>query len=99
MSAVPDPWREYRRRSRIAMFGLLGLPLAVVLGVAVGPIFGTSGLVVFIALALAWIVWWPWVAFRLVRWPCQRCGIPYLSYQDPWVRACSKCGPRLYADL
>jgi hypothetical protein len=95
---MPAAWEEYRRRSRVAMFGLLGLPLAVLVGMYSFPLIGPNALGLFIALTVVWLVWWPWAAFRLVRWPCPGCGIPFLSYQEPWVRQCSKCGLKLYGD-
>jgi len=87
-------WDEYRRRRRVAMFGLLGLPATVGLAL-IGrlPFWG------FVGLTLVWTFWWGWAAFRAVRCPCPRCGKPYLASQDPLKRRCGGCGLQLYADL
>jgi len=100
MRVVPLSWREYQRRNRAAMLGLaLGLPgitgvciVALLVGVRSAAVFYPVALVV-------WLVWWAFAAFRLVRWPCPRCGAPWMSSQPvefTKTRKCGKCGLGLY---
>jgi ribosomal protein S27AE len=99
LTPVPPSWAAYRRRSRIAMFGLLGFPAIVVFATALRLTFGVNSQIWFVALALCWCGWWGWAAFRAVRSPCPRCGVPFLANQDPWEHRCGKCGLALYANL
>jgi len=81
------------------MFGMLGFPAIVVAAIVLRLIFGVDSQEAFIALALCWCAWWGWAAFRAVRCPCPRCGVPFLANQEPWQRRCGNCGLGLYANL
>jgi hypothetical protein len=87
-------WQEYRRRrnamvASFASFLVVGL-LAVVWPEA--PVIGRLGW----PLAAVFLVWF-WVAnFRIVVWPCPRCGAPYFT-KGVWfgllfARHCLHCG-------
>jgi len=91
-------WDEYRRRHRIAAFGLLGLPAVVGVAILAKLYVGVDSELLFATLASIWCCIWGWAAFRVARWPCPRCGAAYLANQDPWQRRCAKCGLQLYAD-
>ncbi len=99
MTEVPMIWNEYRRRSRIAMWGLLGFPLATALAIGIKLLFRTDSMIPFHAMAILWCAWWGRAAFRAARCPCPRCGVPFLSNLDPWGRRCVNCGLVLYANL
>jgi ribosomal protein S27AE len=69
------------------------------LGDLAGNIFGTNRtLMMYVAVALS-LLWFAVAAFRLLRWPCPRCGRPFLASQDPWERRCGNCALGLYEDL
>ena len=97
---VPDQWKEYRRRSRIASFGLvLGLPAVTAIAIAIKLWFPINAEDVFIGLAITWAIIWVWSAFCVVRWPCPRCGVAWLSHQGAEIgakRCCAHCGLCLY---
>lgn len=99
MAKVPEAWKEYRRRSLIAMVGLLGLPLATALAIGIKLLLRTDSMIPFYVLVLSWCGWWGWAAFRAARCPCPRCGARFLSNQEPWARRCGICGIALYANL
>jgi len=99
LTAVPSSWANYRRRNRIAMFGLLGFPIIVAIAIGLRLLFSVDSMAPFVTLALSWCAWWGWVAFRAVRSPCPRCGVAFLANQDPWQRRCGNCGLGLYANL
>ncbi len=97
---VPTAWREYRRRSMVASLGLvLGLPavFAVSIALKLWPVHDPEG--VFILLVILWAIFWGGSAIRLVRWPCPRCGKPWLANQEAALgatRCCAHCGLALY---
>jgi len=98
--SVPEAWREYRFRNIISTAGLLlGFPLVVVVSIAFklwSPNYAAS---FFVALMVIWTAFWGWSAFRVVRWPCPRCGKAWLANQELEIgaeRRCSSCGLSLY---
>lgn len=100
--AVPCSWQGYRRRNRVAVLALVaGLPLAFAVAIGAKLVFGGGGEVVLLSAVLLWCVLWGWAAIRVARWPCPRCGSPWLSNQDARIgtpRACATCGLGLYAE-
>ena len=96
-------WREYRRWHRAAVLGfVLGMPGAVLLAIGIRKLTGQETSIVAVATLIPWLVIWAWLAFRLVRFPCPRCGVPFLANQEPEIktsRVCSKCGLKLYEEL
>ena len=97
---VPPEWREYRFRNTVATAGLvLGAPLVVVVGNAIKLWMPHYAENVFVGLMAICAVLWGWSAFRVVRWPCPRCGKAWLAHQEPTIgaqRVCSNCGLALY---
>jgi len=95
----PEQWKEYRRWHLLASWGLLGLPLVVVVAIALKILAGLASPAVFASLAVVWVAAWGAAALRSVRVPCPRCGASFLAGQDPAFqlkRCCSKCGLGLY---
>jgi ribosomal protein S27AE len=80
------------------MLGLLGLPTVTAIAIVV-RLVGVGSAAAFDVPAILWCMWWGWVAFRAVRVPCPRCGVAFLSNQEPWERRCGRCGLILYADV
>lgn len=95
--------REYRRRHWAATLGLvLGLPGAVFVAIGLREITGQDSDLLVVGTVLPWLALWAWLAFRVVRFPCPRCGVPSLANQEPEMkrnRVCSKCGLKLYQEL
>jgi len=96
MVSYASQWKEYRTRNFQASVGLLGLPLVVAFAAFLGWLTHSSAISLLVSFATGWAVFWGWLAFRAVRFPCPRCGIPFLANQDPWARCCEKCGLKLY---
>ena len=98
----PAAWQGYRRRNRVAVLALVGgLPLAFAAAIAVKLVFGGGGEALLVSAVLLWCALWGWAAIRVARWPCPRCGAPWLSNQEARIgapRACAKCGLGLYAE-
>ena len=97
---VPEQWKEYRRRNIIASLGLvLGFPAVVAIAITIKlyqPNYAEYSLQ---TLTIIWCVLWAWSAFRVVRWPCPKCGVAWLSNQEAEIgakRCCSNCGLCLY---
>jgi hypothetical protein len=101
-TAVPgarERWAEFGRR-RTIYFATLAAPiLAGALALLFDRLVGLGGLRAWIvplvlAFGLAWAAlavsaWW-----RVTRWPCPRCGKPYLfdrSVLSARARACAHC--------
>ncbi len=86
-ASVPDSWLEYRRRNRVALWtvlvGLFGLFAFALLVIYLNV--PNSGWLVVAALA-SWLYLCGRSAFRVVRWPCPCCGVPWLSSQGPSSR-------------
>lgn len=97
---IPETWRGYRRRNRIAMLLLVvGFPLGVMLALVAKAWLGLANDWVFIGAVLVWCAAWGYAAIRVARWPCPRCGKPWLSHQEVRIgvrRACGNCGLGLY---
>jgi hypothetical protein len=78
---------------------LLGFPIVVGIAI-VSKLWSSANAENFlIALTIIWAVLWGWSAFRVVRWPCPRCGAPWLANQEMGIgakRCCSNCGLALY---
>jgi len=100
LKPIPSAWREYRFRNTVATVGLvLGAPVAVVFGILIKLWIPQYAEAVFVGLMVVWAVLWGWSAFRVVRWPCPRCGKAWLAHQEPAIgaqRVCSNCGLSLY---
>ena len=97
---TPLAWQGYRRRNWLAA-GLLvgGLPAAFAVAIAASIAFEPASEFVLFAAVLSWCLAWGWAAFRVARWPCPRCDIPWLSSQEPRLgvpRRCGRCGLALY---
>jgi ribosomal protein S27AE len=96
----PKQWIEYRRRHLVASIGLVaGLPTVVAVAVTARSLGVENPTFVFVILAVIWVGLWGWSAFRVIRFPCPRCGLPFLANQEPQyqaTRSCSKCGLGLY---
>lgn len=98
--SIPESWRGYRQRNRVAVWLLVGgLALAVVVAIAVKVLLGASGEFIFLGTVVLWGAAWGYAALRVVRWPCPRCGQPWLSNQQARLgapRVCANCGLGLY---
>lgn len=97
--AIPPSWYAYRRLHRIASFGMLGLPAVVVVAALCVLVYPALAEPLFLVLAPVWALWWGQTAFRLVRWPCPRCGQAWLAQQESGLcthRRCARCGLALY---
>lgn len=97
---IPDPWYSYRRRNRIAAAVFVAVvPLVALLAVVASFLpEALSGLFSFGVLVL-WCAALGYAAIRVVRWPCPRCGKPWLTHQDfrfGAPRKCSNCGLGLH---
>jgi len=98
---IPQAWQSYRRRNWLAVVVLIGgLPGTFALVIAAMLLFHLpqSDLALFLVVGL-WCIALGWAAFRVVRWPCPRCGAAWLSNQELRLgarRACANCGLGLY---
>lgn len=87
----------------MALLGLVvGMPAVVGLCM-LGKIFlgGVWWPYVLLVAMVAWATVWAWAAFRVVRWPCPRCGRPWLANQEPRLgveRRCPHCDLGLYEE-
>jgi len=97
---VPAAWRQYRRRNLIATLGLVaGMPCTVALAILLKLWSPEQAQFAFPIIVVVWALLWAWSAFRVVRWPCPRCGRAWLSYQEANLgaeRRCKQCGLGLY---
>ena len=78
------------------------MPSTVLLAMGIRELTGQESSVVMVTTLVPLLAVWAWVAFRLVRFPCPRCGVPFLANQEPEIKAsrvCSKCGLKLYEEL
>ena len=95
----PEQWHEYRRWHLLACYGMLGLPAATAIAIALKVWFGLVSPTIFIALVVVWVILCGITALHSVRVPCPRCGAPFLAGQEPqfqWRRNCPHCGLGLY---
>ena len=96
-----DQWSKYRRMHWMASIGLVaGLPTILVINITLKAFGMPHSTALFSALAAIWAVLWGWSAFRVVRFPCPRCGMAFLSNQElqfETKRCCAGCGLELYA--
>jgi predicted RNA-binding Zn-ribbon protein involved in translation (DUF1610 family) len=95
-------WKVYRSRNRLAI-GLLvlGFPCAIAIASGVTLLAGSFNAPAFVVWIALWCTTWGIAAFRVSRWPCPRCGRPWLAGQEPRIggrRACASCGLGLYED-
>ncbi len=99
---VPEKWEKYRRKNLVASLGLVfGLPLVAVLVATIKVWLPNYAEYSFQTLSIIWCALWGWSAFCVVRWPCPRCGVPWLSHQVAEFGAkqcCSQCGLCLYEE-
>jgi hypothetical protein len=100
MGIYGEKWRAYRRQNRLVTALLvMGLPAIVLLCVLVRWQFGFEMNLAFPLLAASWAVCWGYCAFKLIRFPCPRCGNAFLRSQKPEMqlqRRCPHCGLKLY---
>jgi predicted RNA-binding Zn-ribbon protein involved in translation (DUF1610 family) len=97
---IPQSWLSYRCRNRVAVALLVvGFPLVVALAIGVKVLLSDASEFFFVGAVVVWCAAWGCAAFRVARWPCPRCGQPWLSNQEPQLgarRACKNCGLGLY---
>ena len=93
MSQYASQWRDYRRRHWAAMLGFLLMPPGLMAVSLISQKLGFSFFIPFIIIiaSLLWAVIWLWLAFRITRFPCPRCGTAFNS-----GHACRRCGLNLY---
>jgi hypothetical protein len=84
-------WHQYRTRHRIAV-GLLVLGLPATFAIAiVFKLLSLLSEIALVGMVLLWACLFGYAAFRVVRWPCPRCGERFGG-----DRACANCGLGLY---
>jgi len=97
---IPKSWHSYRKRNWAATATLvIGLPLTFLISIAIKGLLGIQSELLLLGSLLLWAVVWAWLAIRIARWPCPKCGVAWLSNQEVRLgapRACSKCGLGLY---
>ena len=102
MGIYKDKWSKYRHQNKLVGLNLIvGLPVIVGLCLIARWLFKLDLSIIFPLLAAAWAICWGITAFKLVRFPCPRCGQAFLSNQQPKLqstRYCSNCGLKLYED-
>jgi len=87
-----NQWQEYMRRHWAATFGLvLGLPAATAIAILLKVQFGFASEMTLALVMSVWAAIWGWLAFRVARFPCPRCGSALDSN-----RVCEHCGLSLY---
>jgi hypothetical protein len=92
MASYAQQWQSYRRRHWAAVLGLvIGFPASFAVvwlcwQCLHSPLVGTM----FVVVSL-WAIGWGWLAFRVTRFPCPRCGTAFNSGY-----ACSQCSLLLY---
>lgn len=95
-------WHEFRRRNRAAILWLaLGFPALVPIAILLQWLLSTAGVVIFIALAILWVVGFAWFGFRFAALRCPRCGNKFFAHQGIELgatRCCSNCNLKLYAE-
>ena len=95
---IPKQWSEYRRRNWIALIYLIfGLPFNFVIAAMLSN-FINSAIVAVLAFLL-WIFFIGWFAFKITRFPCPRCTLPFIANQNVSFvkkRCCNNCGLGLY---
>ena len=98
----PVSWKSYRQRNWLAAILLLaGLPAAFLIAVALKLLTGIQDEVILAGSIALWAFAWGWAAIRVARWPCPRCGAPWLSNQAVELgapRRCAKCALGLYEE-
>jgi hypothetical protein len=96
-------WAEFHRRDRMAKGWLVvGLPVMFLVGYATSRLLAIALGTVLVALSLPWSIVFAWFAFRLVRFPCPKCGVPFLAPQEfrfDAHRRCLNCGLGLHEEL
>src|SRR5690348_5936736 len=81
--ATPNAWDEYRRRRNLAWFAFLGyVPICFGVGVLSIRLFSTSTAA--FVVAVAWIFFFVIAGNFALRFPCPRCGKPFLRWSD-WL--------------
>ena len=93
MSDKNNPvWHAYRIRHGIAAgLLLLGLPGVFAIAIAFKLFDISTSQIGLLAIVLIWACLFGCAAFRVVRWPCPRCG-----HRFGGERACTTCGLLLY---
>ncbi|WP_143015990.1 hypothetical protein [Paracidovorax cattleyae] len=103
MGIYKEKWDIYRRKSRIAMAALIfSLPIMAIFCAFFQWFFDFDLGMVFPFFAALWAMLWGFLAYRLIRFPCPRCEVPFLLNQNiefSLKRACPKCGLKLYEDF
>ena len=102
MGIYEKKWDIYRKKSKfVSCFFILGMPAVVLFCILVRWIFDVDLKLVFPFLLAAWAILWGYFSFELIRYPCPRCGMPFLKNQAPGLknkRNCPACGLGLYED-
>jgi uncharacterized MAPEG superfamily protein len=92
-----EQWREYRHRHWAASISFIGgFPCVAAIALAVEWITGRKSMTLLAALLFAWALIFCWLAFRVARFPCLRCGISFLGNKEMWTNCCGNCGLKLY---
>jgi hypothetical protein len=96
----PAAWRDYRRRSFLALGSIVAsFPGGLLIGLALSARLGPDA-PMFVAAALTLAIVLP-CSFRLAAWRCPRCGKPFhgplgwaepVKYSNPFARQCDACG-------
>ena len=102
MNNYKKDWDIYRKKNRIVTILLVfGLPSIVVFCIFIRWQFDFEINILFPILAVCWALFWGYLAFKLIRFPCPRCKKPFLLNQAPQLqmsRQCMHCGLKLYEE-
>jgi len=92
-------WRIYRRLNRTAVVALFLFLVSMTVGDVLGNILGIDSMKSMLAVVFLALAYFALAAIRLFRWPCPRCGRPFLENQAPWALSCGSCNLGLYEDI
>ena len=99
MSESADPWQEYRKRRKLALFAFLGyMPVVFVIALVSIRLFHTT-IPAFVA-ALSWMVFYAVASMRCSSFRCPRCQKWFFAkwwYHNGFARRCVHCGLPKYA--
>lgn len=85
-------WHPYRIRHRLAAgLLILGLPGAFAIAIALKIFDISTSQIGLVTIVLIWACLFGYAAFRVVRFPCPRCG-----HHFGGARACTTCALLLY---
>jgi hypothetical protein len=101
---VSDTWAEYKRRSALFAFVfILFIPwmLAADFFISRSHEWHLDPDKVMMGALIAFAAVFAWVSWRVVLWPCPRCGKPYhlkWYFLKTFSMACVHCGLKKWAD-